>query len=153
MAGDDLATTLEPYQEQGLTTGLIDLGWLLSDELDDALSEAAWGLGAGQYSGPVASRGGLHVLYLSEIQEAQSQPFEEVQESIYRRERNRRFEKALREFIASLEEKSYIQEDLPPDAVGYRALGSAYQTEDELDIFHAPVLATDDGEGDIPGES
>lgn len=140
VAGGELETVVEPYRERGVTTGVIDLEWLRQDELESSLAEAAWGLQPGEYSQPVAARGGYHILLVAGLREAGMKPLKEVEELIMRREYGARFNRELRTFLAELEDKSYIQENLPSEAVGYRALASGFEPEDELELFRAPVL-------------
>ncbi len=151
VAGGELEAVVEPYREKGVATGVIDLEWLRQDELESSLAEAAWGLQAGDYSAPVAARGGYHILLVAGLREAGMKPLKEVEQIIMRREYGARFNRELRTFLADLEEKSYIQENLPPEAVGYRALASGFEAEDELELFRAPVLEvpaeSEDGEG------
>jgi len=147
--GAELESVAEEYSEQELTTGVIDLGWLRREELEESLAEAAWALEPGGYSPPVAARGGYHVVQLVELQEATVRDYTEVEAQIRQRLRSRRFSEELRAFIAELEESSYVQEDLPPEAVGYRTLADDYEPDDELELFRAPVEELEEeGEGD-----
>lgn len=138
--GGELETVIEPYREAGLTTGVIDLDWLRRDELDATLADVAFELEPGAFSEPVKSRGGLHVLHLAGLEEAKLQPFDEVQAEILGRERSRRFDRELRNYLADLERRSYIREDLPPDAVGYRNLATDYSPEEDIELFRRPDL-------------
>ena len=139
---------IAPYKEKATTTGVVDLEWLRAEELETTLSETAWALAPGEYSAPVLGRGGYHIILLAGLREAKQKPLDEVENLIRQREYGKRFNKELRTFLADLEERSFIQEDLPPEAVGYRALISNFQTQDEIELFRAPILdsAEDDGE-------
>ncbi len=139
-AGGDLDEVVTPYKEKQISTGVIDLEWLHVDELESSLSEAAWALSPGEFSAPVAARGGYHILHVAGLREAKIKPLAEVEDYIRRREYNSRFNRELRVFLKDLEDQSYIQEDLPTEAVGYRALAAELETEDELELFRAPVL-------------
>ena len=152
VAGGDFEETVTPYQEQEVATGVIDLEWLHVDELEDSLSEAAWALSPGDFSTPVAARGGYHILHVAGLREATIKPLAEVEDVIRRREYNSRFNRELRVFLKDLEEQSYIQENLPSEAVGYRALAEQFETEDELELFRAPSLEVEDaGEEETAG--
>lgn len=140
IAGGELEAVIEPYKDQGTTTGVVDLDWLRAGELESALSDTAWALTPGQYSQPVLGRGGYHIILLAGLREAKQKPLAEVENLIRQREYGKRFNRELRTFLADLEAKSFIQEDLPPEAVGYRALTSQYQSRDEAELFRAPVL-------------
>ncbi len=143
-AGGDFEAVIAPYKEQEQTTGVVDLDWLRAEELESSLSEAAWALTPGEYSEPVLARGGYHIILLAGLREAKLKPLDEVESLIRQREYGKRFNRELRTFLADLEAKSFIQEDLPPEAVGYRALMSQFQTVDEIELFRAPVLEPSD---------
>lgn len=150
-AGEDFESVVAPYSEQESTTGVIDLGWLSEDEIGEELAEVAWNLEAGSYSSPVQARGGYHVLYVAEIKEAQSQAFPDVQDQVYARLRGQEFNRELRAFMAEIEQQAYVQENLPPEAVGYQRVAEGLEVEDELEVFRAPVMPESSAEAD--GES
>lgn len=139
-SGELMADVIAEYQDKGETTGLIDLGWLDAKGLETSLSDAAFSLEEGAWSTPVEGRGGYHVLHTAEIREGFVRPFEDVEPQILQRERQRRFGSELRKFMANLESTSYVKENIPPDAVGYRSLGEELILEDELRDFRAPIL-------------
>lgn len=147
VAGEELESVAAEGKEAGWTTGVIDLDWLQEGELEAALGEAAWGLKVGEVSDPIAGRGGFHILELVALKEAGLRPFKEVEEQIARRERSRRFAKELRDFVKELERKSYIVENLPPEAVGYRNLVEDFESEDGLEVFRAQVIPTETRDG------
>ena len=147
VAGGELEEVVEPYRENGTTTGVVDLEWLRAEELEASLSEAAWALSPGEYSQPIEARGGYHILLVEDMREAGMKSLSEVQEIIMRREYGARFNRELRIFLADLEEESYIHESLPPEAVGYQALSSDFEPEDELELFRAPILDLEAADG------
>ncbi len=147
-AAGDLESVTEPHREQGVTSGVIDLGWLTSEEIGEALAEAAWSLASGEVSPPVEARGGYHILYLAELREAEMRPFTEIQDQVERRMRGRRFNQEMRAFMTRLEQQSYVRENLPPEAVGYRALAEDFELEDELEVFLAPVVGDRESEAE-----
>ncbi len=139
-AGGDPETVVEPYRDQEITTGLIDLDWLRAEELEASLAAAAWALKPGEFSPPVAARGGYHILHVAGLREEQLLPLDEVEDRIMRREYGSRFNRELRVFLAELEKNAYIQESLPPESVGYRNVSADFLPEDELEVFRAPNL-------------
>lgn len=161
LQGGEFEEVIEPYRAAELTTGVIDLDWLEKNELDPDLAEVAWKLTPGAYSEPVLSRGGLHILHLAGLREEEQKPFKDVEDQILAIERSRRFNKQMQTFMADLERNAYVKEDLPPEAVGYRALAEADFGEEEnpLDLFRAPTLPSpeekpeDTGEAKTGGES
>ncbi len=139
-AGGDPETVVEPYRDQEITTGLIDLDWLRAEELEASLAAAAWALKPGEFSPPVAARGGYHILHVAGLREEQLLPLDEVEDRIMRREYGSRFNRELRVFLAELEKNAYIQESLPPESVGYRNVSADFLPDDELELFRAPNL-------------
>lgn len=137
--GAKAAEIVGRYQDQGYSSSLIDLGWLKKGELEKSLSEAAWALEAGTYAKPIRARGGYHVVFLEEKRGGAVQAYADVENQILMRERQKRFGKEYRTYLAQLEKGSYIQESPPAEAVGYRSLLGAAQEEDELNVFRAPL--------------
>ncbi len=152
VSGSDFATVIEPYQKAGFTTAVIDLDWLQRDELGRDLADPAWELEEDGYTEPIAGRGGLHIIRLAELQPAAMRPFEEVQAQILSSERNKRYAKTMVEYFADLEEKAFVDEDLPPDAVGYQSLGGDYAPEDELEGFQGPLENLEEDEESAESE-
>lgn len=158
-AGAEFSEVAERNQTEGVSTGIIELGWLKKGDLGRLLNDAAWGLEAGQVSQPVDGRGGYHLLHLLEAKGGELLPYNQVEERILTIERNRRFGKELNEFMAELAETSYIVEDIPPEAIGYRALSDFTGSgDDELAGFRGPLRAAaaegvaDDGTADAGAE-
>lgn len=127
------------YQDQGYSSSLIDLGWLKKGDLEKSLEEAAWNLESGRFSAPIKARGGYHLVLLEEKKGGDLLPYNEVEKMIQGRERQKRFGKEYRSYLAQLEKGSYIQENPPAEAVGYRSLMGAAGEEDELQVFRAPL--------------
>ena len=138
--GADFGEIVEKYERRGLTTGVIDLDWLTRDDIGGALREPAFELEPEGFSEPVDGRGGLHVLHLAGWRAAEMRSFDEVQDEILNQERGKRYDKAIKTFIADLEDRAYIRENLPPDAVGFKELAGDYEAEDELELFRSPEL-------------
>ena len=139
--GGEPETVIRPYREQEVTTDLIDLGWLREEELEESLAAAAWALAPGEFSAPIAARGGYQTRLI--VREPVS-----VEDLIMRREYGSRFNRELRLFLSKLEQSAYIVEDLPPESVGYRNLGPDLETEDELELFRAPMINAPEDSGD-----
>lgn len=145
-AGKSFEEVAETHREQGLSTGVIDLGWLQRDELEDALAEVAWNLKAGEYSQPIAARGGYHIVHLVGVQDAGVRPFNEVQPQIVSYLQGTRFEKELRTYLAELEDNAFTREELPPEAAGFRSLAQDDLPEDELELFRSPLQSAAEAE-------
>jgi peptidyl-prolyl cis-trans isomerase SurA len=119
------AGTLESVAEagsaSGQTTGVIDLDWVSTRELDEALRVAVADAPAGAKLGPVAARGGLHLIEVLERREAAVRPLSEVELEIKRTLGEGRFDTELEALINRLEEQAWIVVNAPDDAVGFLA--------------------------------
>ncbi len=104
----------------GTTSAAIDLGWVETRELDPALAAAVEPLAPGGYAEPVKARGGWHVVQLAEREEAHLRPYEEVRDGLRSRERSKRYQDRLADYMIDLEEKAYISENAPAEAQGFR---------------------------------
>ncbi|MEM7048596.1 MAG: peptidyl-prolyl cis-trans isomerase [Acidobacteriota bacterium] len=145
-AGGDLAKIAETRSSSGETSALIELGWISSGDLSKDLEEAVWDLEVDQISAPVAARGGLHLVQVLEREEAVVLPYTEVSDRIRRREENLRYGKAVGEFMERLESEAWVELDPPPEAVGFRDLGSG--TADEKTPPPPPAEASDEDAAD-----
>ncbi len=143
LAGGETMADVVARLGGGDATGPVDLGWVEKGELAPALEAAVAGLVAGAVSSPVEARGGLHLLQVVERAESKIRPFSEVKDELVAKEQERRFEEAMRTYLADLEKKAYLVENTPPEAVGYREISSA-SDNDPLAAFapkRAPAAA------------
>jgi parvulin-like peptidyl-prolyl isomerase len=155
-SGRALADLVATYRDRGLTSDVIDHGWIGPGDLAAELESAVWDLEPGSFSEPIASRGGLHILEVVERREAGLRPFSEVADRV----RDVAFQVAFSEQMASyldeLEEKAYIRLDPPPGAEGFRRaapselleeMGTAEPADDEAPAEPAEQAAAP-GDGD-----
>lgn len=119
-AGADLEVVAAGRSEDGVTSGVIDLGWVVRGELAEALEAAVWSLDVGEVSQPTDARGGLHLLIVDESREASVKPFQDVAETIEFRERSRLAQEKQDGLMRDLEAKAYIVADPPAEAAGFR---------------------------------
>jgi len=119
-AGDEMADIADEYVTQGKTTGVIDLGWVQRDDLDDALAAAVEELKAGGVSEPVAGRGGLHIAQVLGHHEARIRDFEEVEQQIANHLQKTEFDDELLKYIQELKARSFVELDLPQEAAGFQ---------------------------------
>ena len=120
--GKSLADAVAELQPKGVTSNVIDLGWVTPGDLDAALEAAAWKLAPNAISEPVAGRGGLHLLQMVERRESRLPPFSEVSQQIQDREQERVYSEEYAKYMDELEKKSLIVADPPQEAAGFRAL-------------------------------
>lgn len=138
--GKSLADAVAELQPKGITSNVIDLGWVTKGDLDPALELAAWDLAAGALSEPAAGRGGLHLLQVVERRESRLPSFAEVAQQIEAREQDRVYSEEFAKYLSELEEKSLIVADPPQEAAGFRALLSR-PVADRLELEPASVAA------------
>jgi parvulin-like peptidyl-prolyl isomerase len=132
--GREIEEVIAPYREEGVSTGVVDLGWVEVGDLNEDLEEAVWGLETGGVSPSVEARGGLHILVVAEREEARLLDFLEVQDQIRSIEQGRLMQDEMAKYIEELKNNSYIVANPPPEAAGFRAsLASSLPTE--LDAF------------------
>ena len=112
---------IESYENDGVTTGWIDLGWVNVGDLDPQLEEALNGLAPGSVSEPTAARGGLHVIQMLEQEEARLRDFQDVSDEIEARLSDERFAEEMDRYMRELETNAYIESDPPPEAAGFRS--------------------------------
>jgi len=129
--GGDLEEVAAPYAEQGLSTSPVELGWVAPGDLDRDLEEAVWNLPEGAITEAIPGRGGLHIIQVTERQEAELMSFVEVKDQIEARERARRLRDEMAEYAAELEASAYIVANPPPEAAGFRASLQTGPTRDE----------------------
>jgi parvulin-like peptidyl-prolyl isomerase len=120
--GKSLADVTITYRDMGVTSNVIDLGWVSPGDLDPALEAAAWKLKPGEVSEPVAGRGGLHLLQAVDRRESRIPPFSEVSAQIEAREQNRVYNEEVVKYLAELEKKSLVVADPPQEAADFRKL-------------------------------
>ncbi len=132
--GRDLDEVVAPYREEGVSTGVVDLGWVEVGDLDRELEEAVWGLGTGEVSPAIHGRGGLHILVVAERQEARLLDFVEVQDRIHSIEQGRLMQDEMEKYIEELKNNSYIVANPPPEAAGFRS-SLVSSLPSELDAF------------------
>ena len=132
--GRDIEEVIAPYREEGVSTGVVDLGWVKVGDLNQDLEEAVWGLETGGVSPAVEARGGLHILVVAEREEARLLDFLEVQDQIRSIEQGRLMQDEMEKYFAELKNNSYVVANPPPEAAGFRA-SLASSLPSELDAF------------------
>ncbi len=133
--GEDPAAIAAETSADGRTSGLVDLDWIPKGDLDPALEQAINEVAAGKASAPTPGRGGFHVIQVVERKPERLRPFDEVKEEISQREQQRLYRREYPKYIKELEQASYIVENLPPEAVGYRKAEPLEDPSDPLNIF------------------
>lgn len=153
VTGTTMEAIAAQHQESKATSGVVGLGWVEKGDLDEALENAVQALAAGEFSQPVAARGGLHILGVLEREAASLQPFAEVSGRISEIERNRLFREEYRQFMRELRAKAYILvRELPEDAQGFDVEQSINRLvlesdfEDSLSVPLEPVSTDEDSD-------
>lgn len=130
--GKSLEQAIESYKTLGQTSGVIDLGAVSPGDLDPALETAAWKLEKGAVSEPVAARGGLHLLQVTDRTASRLRPFAEVSQQIQAKEEDRIYREELARYMVDLQRQALIVADPPAEAAGFRRLLGTPGTSDEL---------------------
>ena len=128
--GAALADAVADYAQKGVTSNVIELGWVSPGDLDKNLETAVWKLPKGSVSEPVAARGGLHLVQVIDRRESRIPEFSEVQASIQQREEDRVFRDEIAKYMSELEKKSLIVANPPEEAAGFRRQLAAAPIED-----------------------
>jgi len=118
--GTDLAGAVADLSKKGVTSNVIDLGWVSPGDLDKNLETAVWKLPKGSVSEPVQARGGLHLVQVVDRRESRIPPFSEVQAAIQAREQERVFRQEVTKYMAELEKKSLVVANPPAEAANFR---------------------------------
>lgn len=129
-AGTPLADAVADYATQGVTSNVIELGWVSPGDLDKNLETAVWSLAKGSVSEPVPARGGLHLVQVIDRRESRIPPFSEVSAAIQSREEDRVFREEIGKYMVELEKKSLVVAKPPEEAAGYRRQLSATTPEE-----------------------
>ena len=132
-AGTALADAVADYAEKGVTSNVIELGWVSPGDLDKNLETAVWKLPKGAVSEPVAARGGLHLVQVIDRRESRIPPFSEVQPAIQQREEDRVFRDEVTKYMVELEKKSLIVANPPEEAAGFRRQLAAAPVEEDIE--------------------
>jgi len=119
-AGMPLADAVKDYAQKGVTSNVIELGWVSPGDLDKNLETAVWHLPKGGLTEPVQARGGLHLAQVIDRRESRIPTFAEVQETIQNREQDRVFRQEVGKYMAELEKKSLIVANPPEEAANFR---------------------------------
>ncbi|HSG39853.1 MAG TPA: peptidyl-prolyl cis-trans isomerase, partial [Thermoanaerobaculia bacterium] len=106
--GASLADAVAEHARKGVTSNVIELGWVSPGDLDQSLETAVWSLQKGAISEPVAARGGLHLVQVIDRRESRVAPFSEVATAIETREQERVFREEFVKYMAELEQKALI---------------------------------------------
>lgn len=107
--GEDFGEMAILYSEDTSAKDRGDLGYFKKGELLPAFEKEALRLQAGEMSGIVRTEFGFHIIKLLERKGGQPLPFEKVKEEVQRDYYEKEMEKAFRQFLTTLKEKSIIE--------------------------------------------
>ncbi len=112
VALQDLIATSGVRQHASLPDSLLPPA-KLADYLGAGLATAAAGLSAGEFSQPISSGGNVYLLYLVEYTAGELPEFEQVRELLEQEFVRREGDKALREYLDWLRQRTEIVVDVP----------------------------------------
>jgi parvulin-like peptidyl-prolyl isomerase len=118
--GASLADAVAEHAGKGVTSNVIELGWVSPGDLDKSLETAIWSLQKGALSEPVPARGGLHLVQVIDRRESRVAPFSEVSAAIEQREQQRVFREEFSKYMGELEQKALIVANPPAEAANFR---------------------------------
>jgi len=107
--GDDFGEMAVLYSQDASNKDRGDLGYFKKGELFPALEKEALRLKVGEVSGIVRTEFGFHIIKLLDRKGVEPLPFEEVQERILADYYEREMEKAFKQYLSTLKEKSIIE--------------------------------------------
>jgi len=146
-AGRTLDEVVPSHAEAGVTSDIIDLGWVQQSELSPELRGVVEAAAPGTVTDPVPARGGLHVCVVEDFEESTLQSFDQVADEIRRIERRRLRDERVPAYMEELEQLSYIRIDPPPGAQKFRQYrGSMTEELPELPEETETPASTGDGE-------
>ncbi len=108
-AGEDFGEMALIYSEDISSKDRGDLGQFKKGELLPALEKEVLQLKVGEVSGIVRTDFGFHIIHLLDRKGGDPIPFEEVKERVRMDYLDEKFEKALKQFLATIREKSVIE--------------------------------------------
>ena len=158
VSAEDFAAVVAPYAESGVTSTVIELGWMGRGDLEPLLDAASWKLEIGEISQPLLARGGLHLIQLIDKKEPEIRPFKEVEDAIRSREQDKKYQTELGSFLEELEAQSYVKVSPPPETPGITAEFLSRSQNDPLAVSGAldpPSTPMDQGvlESDAPASA
>lgn len=107
--GEDFGETALLYSEDSSAKDRGDLGYFKKGELLPAFEKEALRLGVGEVSGIVRTEFGFHIIKLVERKGGEPLPFESVKEDVQKDYYEKEMEKAFRQFLTTLKQKSIIE--------------------------------------------
>jgi len=109
IGGGDFGEMALLYSEDASNKNRGDLGYFKRGELVPAFEREALSLKVGEVSGIVRTDFGFHIIKLLDRKGAEPLPFEEVKEKVLADYYDSEMEKAFRQYLSTLKEKSVIE--------------------------------------------
>lgn len=107
--GEDFGEMALLYSEHASSKDRGDLGYFKKGELLPAFEKEALRLQVGEVSGIIRTEHGFHIIKLLDRKGGEPPPFEEIKERVKADYMDREREKALRQYLTKLKEKSVIE--------------------------------------------
>ncbi len=107
--GEDFGEMALLYSEDASSKDRGDLGYFKKGELLPAFEKEALRLRLGEVSGIIRTEHGFHIIKLLDRKGGEPVPFEEIKEKVKADYMEMEMEKALRQFLTKLKEKSIIE--------------------------------------------
>ncbi|RMH37867.1 MAG: hypothetical protein D6689_20620 [Deltaproteobacteria bacterium] len=85
-----------------------DLGWIERGSLPTEWEAIVFSMSKGEVRGPISGPNGLHVFYVSDLEQVEQKPFDEVKEQIRGELFRREMDRKTTEWLAELRNKAYV---------------------------------------------
>ena len=107
--GEDFGEMAKHYSDSHTAQQSGDLGAFQRSQLDSKVAEKVFALKRGQMTDVMETKTGFEILQVRERYEAGEQPLDKVEPEISNRLYEQKMEPALREYLGTLREDSYVQ--------------------------------------------
>jgi peptidyl-prolyl cis-trans isomerase SurA len=85
-----------------------ELGWFLAGTLDNGWEPVVFAMAKGEVRGPLPGAGGLHVLQVTDVQQAHLGPYDEMKPQLRRELEQRELSRRTQSWVEDLRKKAYI---------------------------------------------
>jgi peptidyl-prolyl cis-trans isomerase SurA len=89
------------------------MGWIAQGELLPELDAALFSLEPGQFSEPIQTRLGFHLVKVDERKNPSNLPVNDANQAVYKDIYQRKFQRAFSKWISGLRERAYIDVSVP----------------------------------------
>jgi len=108
--GEEFAAVAKDMSDDDATASTGgDLGWIERGSLATEWEAIVFAMSKGEVRGPISGPSGLHVFYVSELEQAEQKPFEEAKEKIRNDLYRREMDKQTSQWLEELRKKAHVE--------------------------------------------